>query len=135
MKITVSTIVNAPLASVWSAYTTAADIEQWCSAPDDVFAFKATVDLRVGGAFTARVAASDHNEAFEFAVTYTLIVPQRLLEMSLGERTVLVEFIAGTAGVEVRVTGDAASGDEVESERFGLQESLDNFASYVEERQ
>ena len=135
MKITVSTIVNAPIAKVWKAYTSADDIEQWSTAPDDVLTIKATVDLRVGGAFSARVATNDGSEAWEFAATYTRIVPEQLLELSLGERTMLVEFTVGSAGVRVRVTGDAESGDALEPQRDGWQESLDNFAGYVEARQ
>jgi uncharacterized protein YndB with AHSA1/START domain len=135
MKITVSTIVNAPLARVWSAYTTADDIERWSAAPGDLHTLKAAVDLRVGGVFSARLEANDGSEVFDFAGTYIRIVPEQLLEMSLGDRTFLVEFFAGTDGVMVRVTGDAESGDEVEPQRFGLQESLDDFASYVEARQ
>ncbi len=48
-KITVETIVDAPIAKVWSAYTTPDDIIQWNAASDDWHTTKSTVDLRVGG--------------------------------------------------------------------------------------
>ena len=35
MKITVETIVKAPIAKVWAAYTTPEDIVQWNTASDD----------------------------------------------------------------------------------------------------
>jgi uncharacterized protein YndB with AHSA1/START domain len=35
MKITVETIVNAPIANVWSAYTTPDDIKHWNAASED----------------------------------------------------------------------------------------------------
>ena len=35
MKITVETIVKAPVAKVWSAYTTPDDIKQWNTATED----------------------------------------------------------------------------------------------------
>ncbi len=35
MKITVETIIPAPVATVWSAYTSPDDIKQWNTASDD----------------------------------------------------------------------------------------------------
>ena len=35
MKITVETIVKAPVSKVWSAYTTPDDIKQWNTATED----------------------------------------------------------------------------------------------------
>jgi uncharacterized protein YndB with AHSA1/START domain len=51
MKITVDTIVKAPIDKVWNAYVTPADIMQWNSPSDDWHTTTSTVDLRVGGAF------------------------------------------------------------------------------------
>jgi uncharacterized protein YndB with AHSA1/START domain len=57
MKISVEALVNAPVDRVWSAYTTPEDIRQWNAASDDRHTTKATVDLRVGGAFSSRMEA------------------------------------------------------------------------------
>jgi len=46
MNITVETTVSAPIAKVWRAYTTPADIMKWNSASDDWHTTAATVDLR-----------------------------------------------------------------------------------------
>jgi uncharacterized protein YndB with AHSA1/START domain len=35
MQITVETLVNAPIADVWRAYTTPEDTKQWNTASDD----------------------------------------------------------------------------------------------------
>ena len=59
MKITVETIVHAPIAKVWSAYTTPSDIMQWNTASADWHTTAATVDLREGGAFSSRMVATD----------------------------------------------------------------------------
>lgn len=59
MKITVETLVNAPVANVWSVYTTPDDITQWNTASDDWHTTKSNIDLRVGGAFTSRMEAKD----------------------------------------------------------------------------
>lgn len=50
MKITVETVIQAPVAKVWSAYTTPEDIMQWNAASDDWHTTKSTVDLREGAA-------------------------------------------------------------------------------------
>src|SRR3954463_9444527 len=103
MKITVETNVHAPIERVWKAYTTPEDIVQWNAASDDWHTTKASVDLRIGGVFSSRMEAKDGSFGFDFAGTYTNIVPNELLEFSFGERTASVEFIPGDKGVTVRV--------------------------------
>lgn len=75
MKITVETIIKAPVGKVWIAYTTPDDITQWNAASDDWHTTNSTVDLRVGGAFSSRMGAKDGSFGFDFAGTYTKIVP------------------------------------------------------------
>lgn len=135
MKITVETIVKAPVAKVWSAYTTSDDIKRWNAASDDWHTTKSTVDLRVGGAFTSRMEAKDESFGFDFAGTYTRIVPNELIEYSFGERTGTVEFVAGADDVTVRVTFDAESENPVEQQRQGWQAILNHFAKHVETHQ
>lgn len=135
MKITVETTVKAPVAKVWSAYTTPDDIREWNTASDDWHTTKSTVDLRVGGAFTSRIEAKDGTFGFDFAGTYTKIVPNKLIEYSFGDRAGAVEFVTGASGVTVRVTFDAESENPVEQQRQGWQAILNNFAKYVEARQ
>lgn len=134
MKITVETVVNAPVAEVWRAYTTPDDIKQWNTASDDWHTVKSTVDLRVGGAFTSRMEAKDGSFGFDFAGTYTKIVPAELIEYSFGDRTGVVEFVTGENSVTVRVTFDAESENPVEQQREGWQAILNNFAKHVEAR-
>ena len=134
MKITVETIVKAPVAEVWKAYTTPADIKQWNTASGDWHTTASTVDLRVGGAFTSRMEAKDGSFGFDFAGTYTKIAPDKLIEYSFGDRVGVVEFVTGANGVTVRVTFDAESENPVEQQRQGWQAILDNFARYVEAR-
>ncbi|MCF8149543.1 MAG: SRPBCC family protein [Burkholderiaceae bacterium] len=135
MKISVETIVKAPVAKVWSAYTTPDDIKQWNTASDDWHTTKSTVSLHVGGAFTSRMEAKDSSFGFDFAGTYTKIVPNELIEYLFGDRTGTVEFKTGANGVTVRVTFDAESENPVEQQRQGWQAILNNFAKHVEARQ
>ena len=134
MKITVESIVKAPLAEVWRAYTTPDEITQWNAASDDWHTTKATVDLRVGGAFSSRMEAKDGSFGFDFAGTYTRIIPNELIEYSFGDRTASVGFIANAEGVTVRVDFDAESEHPVEQQRQGWQAILNNFARHVEAR-
>ena len=132
MKITVETVVDAPIEAVWRAWTTPEDIKQWNAASDDWHTTSASVDLRVGGAFSSRMEAKDGSMGFDFAGTYTRIEKNRLIECSFGDRVLQVEFSAGARGVTVRETFDAESTHSVEQQREGWQSILDNFARHVE---
>jgi uncharacterized protein YndB with AHSA1/START domain len=131
MKITVATVVNAPLAEVWRAYTTPDDIKIWNAASPDWHTTAAEVDLRVGGKFSSRMEAKDGSFGFDFAGEYTKLIPQQLIEYSFGERKATVEFAEGQDGVLVKVTFDAESMHTEEEQRSGWQAILDNFAKHV----
>jgi uncharacterized protein YndB with AHSA1/START domain len=135
MKITVETLVKAPIAKVWSAYTTPDDITQWNAASDDWHTTSAAVDLREGGAFTSRMEAKDGSFGFDFAGTYTRIVPNELIAYAFGDRAAEVEFVQGATGVTVCVTFDAETEHSVEQQRQGWQAILNNFARHVEVQQ
>ena len=124
--------MNAPVAKVWNAYTTPNDIEQWNAASDDWHTTRSTVDLRVGGTFTARMEAKDGSFGFDFAGTYTKIVPLELIEYSFGDRVGVVEFAQGEGGTTVLVTFDTETQNPVEQQRQGWQAILDRFAKHVE---
>lgn len=134
MKITVSTLVAAPLAEVWRAYTTPDDIKSWNAASPDWHTTAATVDLRGGGKFSSRMEAKDGSFGFDFAGEYTKIVPGRLLEYSFGDRSAVVELAEGPAGVSVTVTFDGEPTHSEEQQRAGWQAILDNFARHVQAR-
>lgn len=131
MKITVETRVDAPIAEVWRAYTTPADIEQWNAASDDWHTTSASVDLREGGTFSSRMEAKDGSMGFDFAGTYTKIVPLERIEYAFGDRAAEVVFTPVDGGVDVRVTFDAETTHPVEMQRDGWQAILDNFARHV----
>ena len=132
MKITIETRVTAPIDVVWRAWTTPDDIMQWNAASDDWHTTAATVDLRVGGAFSSRMEAKDGSFGFDFAGTYTQVVPHELIEMNFDGRTVVVEFIRKDAGIVIRETFDAEEANPVELQRQGWQAILDRFARHVD---
>lgn len=131
MKITVSTSVAAPIAHVWRAYTTPEDIIAWNAASEDWHTTSATVDLRVGGTFSSRMEAKDGSFGFDFAGTYTKVVPEALIEYAFGDRTCVVTFVEGANGVTVTVAFDAEATHTDEQQRAGWQSILDNFARHV----
>jgi uncharacterized protein YndB with AHSA1/START domain len=132
MKITVETLVKAPIAKVWHVYTTPDDIKQWNAASDDWHTTQASVDLREGGAFTSRMEAKDGSFGFDFAGTYTKIVPHELIQYAFGERVATVTFVEVPDGIKVEVSFDAEDEHSVEQQRQGWQAILNNFAKHVE---
>jgi len=132
MTITVEATVAAPVEEVWRAWTTPADIVQWNAASDDWHTTSATVDLRPGGTFSSRMEAKDGSMGFDFAGTYTKVVPHERIEAEFGGRSLVVEFIKGPKSVTVRETFDAEETHPVEMQRAGWQAILDRFARHVE---
>jgi uncharacterized protein YndB with AHSA1/START domain len=79
--------------------------------------------------------AKDGSFGFDFAGTYTTIIPNKLIEYSFGDRIGVVEFIQGSKGVTVRVTFDAEATHPEEQQRQGWQAILNNFTKHVEASQ
>ncbi|SFM75349.1 SRPBCC family protein [Variovorax sp. OV329] len=132
--ITVETTVAAPVQDVWRAYTTPEDIKQWNAASPDWHTTAASVDLREGGAFSSRMEAKDGSMGFDFAGTYTKIVPNQRIEYAFGERAAQVEFIEEGGATKVRVSFDPENEFPVEQQRQGWQAILENFARHVQAR-
>lgn len=134
MKITVETVVAAPIETVWQAYTTPADIVQWNAASDDWHTTSATVDLRPGGAFSSRMEAKDGSMGFDFAGTYTKVVLHQHIGYDFGDRKATIDFAQEAGGVRVRVTFDAEQTHSEQMQRDGWQAILNNFKRHVEAR-
>jgi len=132
MKITVEALVRAPIAAVWQAWTTPADIVQWNTASPDWHTTRASVDLRVGGEFSSRMEAKDGSMGFDFAGTYTEVVDGQCLVARFGDRELRVEFATGADGITVRETFDAETTHPVEHQQAGWQSILDSFKRHVE---
>ncbi len=131
MKITVSTVVAAPLHEVWRAYTTPEDIKAWNTASPDWHTTAASVDLRPGGKFSSRMEAKDGSFGFDFAGEYTKIHHLELIEYAFGDRIGVVEFREGASGVIVTVTFDGEATHSEDQQRTGWQAILDSFSHHV----
>ena len=135
MKITVSTVVAAPIAEVWRLYNSPEEIKVWNTASPDWHTTASAVDLRVGGKFSSRMEAKDGSFGFDFAGEYTKVEPPKLIEYAFGGRVGLVEFSEGDAGVTVKVTFDAEEAHSAEQQRAGWQAILDSFSRHALARQ
>lgn len=131
MKITVSTLVVAPMRDVWLAYTTPDDIKIWNAASPDWHTTSASVDLRPGGKFSSRMEAKDGSFGFDFAGEYVKVVPHQLIKYAFGDRIGTVDFKEGTAGVTVTVTFDSEPAHSEDQQRTGWQAILDSFSRHV----
>ena len=132
MNITIETTVKAPIDKVWRAYTSPEDIIQWNAASDDWHTTSSSVELRVGGTFSSRMEAKDGSFGFDFAGTYTKIVPNELIEYMFDNRSASVEFMQTNNGVRVRITFVAETEHTIEQQEEGWQAILNKFAKHVE---
>jgi uncharacterized protein YndB with AHSA1/START domain len=131
-KIIVETNVAAAIQKVWRAYTTPQAIMKWNAASDDWHTTAASVDLREGGAFSSRMEAKDGSFGFDFAGTYTKVVPHKLIGYAFGDRTAQVEFVENPKDIQVRVTFEPEAENSIEMQKGGWQAVLDNFKKFVE---
>jgi uncharacterized protein YndB with AHSA1/START domain len=76
--------------------------------------------------------AKDGSFGFDFAGTYTKIIPNELIEYAFGDRTASVQFMQTSDGVKVRITFVAETEHSVEEQEQGWQSILNKFASHVE---
>ncbi|MCB6184013.1 SRPBCC family protein [Leeia sp. TBRC 13508] len=133
MKITVDATIQAAIEKVWQAYTTPEAIVKWNAASDDWHTTTASVDLRVGGEFSSRMEAKDGSFGFDFAGTYTEVVPHQRLAYRFGDRAAVVDFVVEPDGVSVAVTFDPENIHSIEQQQAGWQAILNNFKCYVEQ--
>ncbi len=131
MKITVSTVIRAPILEVWRLYNSPEDIKIWNTASPDWHTTASTVDLRVGGKFSSRMEAKDGSFGFDFEGQYTKVDAPKLIEYEFGGRVGQVEFSEGPAGVTVTVTFDAEKTHSEEQHRAGWQAILDSFGRHA----
>jgi uncharacterized protein YndB with AHSA1/START domain len=133
MKITVETVVKAPLSKVWDIWNSPADIKEWNAAQDDWHTTESSVDLREGGKFSARMEAKDGSAGFDFEGIYTRVVPKKAIDFRMSDgREVNVEFVERRGAVLIKETFDAETENTAELQRQGWQAILDNFSRHVE---
>lgn len=136
--ITIETSVNAPVAKVWTMWTTPAHVMNWNAASDDWHTTAASADFRIGGSFKSRMEAKDKSMGFDFGGTYTDIQNHALIAFKLGEgpaaREVRVVFEPVGDSTIVRETFTPEMTHPIEAQRNGWQSILNRFKNYVEQQ-
>lgn len=131
--ITVQTTISAPLEKVWKYWNEPELVKIWNHASDDWHCPAARNDVRTGGTFSYTMAAKDGKSKFDFAGTYTNVIPQELIEFELGDkRRVKVEFSSTGDTTTVTESFDPEQTHSLEMQRSGWQSILDNFKKTVE---
>ena len=132
-KITVETVVKAPVEKVWKYWSLPEHITKWCAASDDWHAPKAENDLTVGGKFSTRMEAKDGSFGFDFGGVYDDVKTNELIEYTMGDgRKVEIHFSANGNETKVVETFDAENTHSLEMQQGGWQAILNNFKNYTE---
>lgn len=132
-KITVATVINAPVEKVWNLWTDPKHIIRWNNASDDWHTPRAENDLRVGGRFLSHMAAKDGSMGFDFTGTYTTVELHKQIDYTMDdERKVQISFASEGNTTSVTETFEAEQMNSVELQQAGWQSILDNFKKYAE---
>ena len=133
-KITIKTIINAPVEKVWTYWTEPEHIKKWNNASLDWHTTKAENDLRVGGKFTSRMEAKDGSFGFDFYGIYDEVKVYDFIYYTLGdERKVSITFVRSQDKTEITEEFEAENENSIEMQKMGWQAILDNFKRYTEE--
>jgi len=132
-RITVETIVQKPIDTVWERWTLPQHIMAWNNASEDWYTPSAENDLRAGGKFNSKMAARDGSYSFDFSGTYDEVIWGKKIAYTIGDgRKVVVEFTEQDGCVKVVETFEAEETYSLEKQRSGWQAILDNFKRYAE---
>jgi uncharacterized protein YndB with AHSA1/START domain len=131
--ITIETEVKAPIEKIWEHWNEPAHIVQWATASDDWHTTRATNDLKPGGQFVTRMEAKDGSMGFDFAGTYTNVVPMKKIAYKIGDgRNVDIDFISKDNGYRIIEKFEAEEENPIEMQQGGWQAILNNFKKNVE---
>lgn len=132
-KITITTIIEAPVKKIWNFWTTPEHIIKWNNASDDWQTSHAENDLKVGGHFLSRMEAKDGSAGFDFKGVYEEVIPnEKIVYLMEDGRKVEVTFVETDGRTEVAETFDAEEENSLELQQQGWQAILTNFKKYVE---
>ncbi len=143
IRLTVSTMINAPLATVWDALWKPEHIIHWGFADAATWhcPWARGEEPKVGGIFTTRMEARDGSFGFDLTAQYTEVTPMRSMSYTLGEmkeyfldagRVVDVTLEETPEWVKVTETFDAEDIHSTEQQIEGWSAILENFRKYTE---
>ena len=134
-RITVNATVNSPVAKVWEAWNTPADIMQWNAADPSWHTPSSENDLRTGGHFKNRMEAKDGSFGFDFEGIYDQVELHKEITYTMGDgRKATTLFVEQDGKTNIQTTFDAETENDPELQKQGWQAILDNFVKYVESK-
>ena len=141
-KLTVSTIVNAPLATVWESFWKSEHIVHWNFAQEDWYCPKSLPgEPAVGATFCNTMAARDGSFQFDFSARYDIVEPMKRVVYTMGEmkeyfldagRTVEVLFEETWNGIRLTEIFDAEDIHTEKQQIAGWSAIFENFRKYTE---
>ncbi|MFV5700047.1 SRPBCC family protein [Flavobacterium sp. ZT3R17] len=133
--ITVETVINAPIETVWNKWTNPDDIVKWNNASDDWHTTRAENDLKVGGKFVSRMEAKDGSMGFDFGGTYDTIKRNQLIEYTADDnRKVKISFSDADNKTKIIEIFEAENENPIAMQQSGWQSILNNFKEYTESK-
>ena len=131
--ITVKAKINAPIGTVWNAWTSPEHIMSWNTASEDWHTTKAENDLRAGGHFLSRMEAKDGSFGFDFEGIYDSVELNKEITYTMGDgRQATTLFSEQDGKTHVKTTFDTETQNDPEFQKQGWQSILNSFVRYVE---
>ena len=133
-KITVETLVNASVETVWHHWTAPESIQKWNHASDDWHCPFAANNLVEGGRFVYTMASTDGEMSFDFEGVYTEIkLNQKIKYLIVDGRQVEITFTPLGEKTKVTEVFDPENVHPAALQKAGWQAILDNFKKVAEE--
>lgn len=131
--ITVESTINAPVAQVWTLWTSPEHIKNWNTASEDWHTTHAENDLRAGGSFSSRMEAKDGSFGFDFNGSYDAVNLHEHIAYTIADgRKVTIAFSGSGNTTKITETFEAENTNPLDMQRGGWQAILDNFKKYAE---
>lgn len=131
-KITVTASIAASPSKVWDYYTLAEHIVNWNFADPSWHCPRASNDLKVGGAYFARMEARDGSFGFDFEAVYTSVDAGKSFSYEFGGREAEVELSPNGDFTDMRLSFDPEEENSLKMQKAGWQAILNNFKAYTE---
>lgn len=134
-EIQIQTVIQRPVAEVWTYWTEPEHIKAWNAASDDWHTTEATNDVQAGGRFSSHMAAKDGSVGFDFSGVYLEVILYEKLAYTIDDRRhVTILFSANGDETKVVKTFEAESTNPPEMQQAGWQAILDRFKAYAEQQ-
>lgn len=132
-EITIQTNIASEVSNVWKMYTSAEHVTGWNFADPSWHCPSASVDLKKGGLYKARMEAKDGSFGFDFEAVIDEVNEPHYLSYTLTDnRTVKIDLKETNKSTEVVVRFEAENENPIEMQRDGWQSILNQFKTYVE---